>query len=76
MPVTRVAGIDCGSNSIRLLVADVDEVGRLTDVDRRMEAVRLGQQETVIAARADCGVNFRRERPLLAPALACRQREH
>jgi len=43
VPVTRVAGIDCGSNSIRLLVADVDEVGRLTDVDRRMEAVRLGQ---------------------------------
>lgn len=40
--VTRVAGIDCGTNSIRLLVADVDD-GRLTDVDRRMEVVRLGQ---------------------------------
>jgi exopolyphosphatase/guanosine-5'-triphosphate,3'-diphosphate pyrophosphatase len=41
--VTRVAGIDCGTNSIRLLVADVDGDGRLTDLDRRMEIVRLGQ---------------------------------
>lgn len=41
--MARVAGIDCGTNSIRLLVADVDEQGRLTDLDRRMEVVRLGQ---------------------------------
>ena len=40
----RVAAIDCGTNSLRLLVADVDpEAGQLTDVDRRMEIVRLGQ---------------------------------
>jgi exopolyphosphatase/guanosine-5'-triphosphate,3'-diphosphate pyrophosphatase len=40
----RVAAIDCGTNSIRLLVADVDPVaGVLTDVLRRMEIVRLGQ---------------------------------
>jgi exopolyphosphatase/guanosine-5'-triphosphate,3'-diphosphate pyrophosphatase len=40
----RVAAIDCGTNSLRLLVADVDpEAGRLSDVDRRMEIVRLGQ---------------------------------
>ena len=40
----RVAAIDCGTNSLRLLVADVDPaVGTLTDVDRRMEIVRLGQ---------------------------------
>ena len=40
----RVAAIDCGTNSLRLLVAEVDpEAGRLTDVDRRMEIVRLGQ---------------------------------
>ena len=40
----RVAAVDCGTNSLRLLVADVDpEAGRLTDVDRRMEIVRLGQ---------------------------------
>ncbi|MGV8978144.1 MAG: exopolyphosphatase [Cellulomonas sp.] len=42
--MTRVAGIDCGTNSIRLLVADIDlERGVLTDLDRRMEVVRLGQ---------------------------------
>jgi len=42
--VARVAAIDCGTNSLRLLVADVDPAaGRLTDVDRRMEIVRLGQ---------------------------------
>lgn len=42
MTATRVAGIDCGTNSIRLLVADVDDQGRLVDLDRRMEVVRLG----------------------------------
>jgi exopolyphosphatase / guanosine-5'-triphosphate,3'-diphosphate pyrophosphatase len=42
--MTRVAAIDCGTNSIRLLVADVDlAAGTLTDLDRRMEVVRLGQ---------------------------------
>ena len=40
----RVAAIDCGTNSVRLLVADVDRAaGRLSDVDRRLEIVRLGQ---------------------------------
>jgi exopolyphosphatase / guanosine-5'-triphosphate,3'-diphosphate pyrophosphatase len=39
----RVAAVDCGTNSIRLLVADVGADGRLTDVVRRMEIVRLGQ---------------------------------
>ncbi|WP_377644458.1 exopolyphosphatase [Oryzobacter terrae] len=39
----RVAAVDCGTNSIRLLVADVDADGRLVDVVRRMEVVRLGQ---------------------------------
>jgi exopolyphosphatase / guanosine-5'-triphosphate,3'-diphosphate pyrophosphatase len=40
----RVAVVDCGTNSLRLLLADVDP-GRaeLTDVARRMEIVRLGQ---------------------------------
>ncbi|MGB9378373.1 MAG: Ppx/GppA phosphatase family protein [Mycobacteriales bacterium] len=40
--VTRVAAIDCGTNSIRLLVADVSR-NRLIDVVRRMEIVRLGE---------------------------------
>lgn len=38
----RVAAIDCGTNSIRLLIADVAG-GTLTDVARRMEIVRLGE---------------------------------
>lgn len=44
--VTRVAAIDCGTNSIRLLVADVvrDQGGaRLTDLTRQMRIVRLGR---------------------------------
>ncbi|NYV75338.1 Ppx/GppA phosphatase family protein [Streptomyces sp. UH6] len=42
--MTRVAAIDCGTNSIRLLVADADPAtGTLTDLDRRMTVVRLGQ---------------------------------
>lgn len=40
--MTRVAAIDCGTNSIRMLIADVDG-DRLVDVVRRMEIVRLGQ---------------------------------
>ena len=38
----RYAAVDCGTNSIRLLVADVD-AGRLAEHDRRLELVRLGQ---------------------------------
>ena len=40
--MTRVAAIDCGTNSIRLLIADLTDSG-LRDVTRRMEIVRLGQ---------------------------------
>jgi exopolyphosphatase/guanosine-5'-triphosphate,3'-diphosphate pyrophosphatase len=40
----RVAAIDCGTNSIRLLVADLPAGGGpLVDVTRRLEIVRLGQ---------------------------------
>jgi len=42
----RVAAVDCGTNSLRLLVADVvleDASARVTDVVRTMEVVRLGQ---------------------------------
>jgi exopolyphosphatase / guanosine-5'-triphosphate,3'-diphosphate pyrophosphatase len=42
--IRRVAALDCGTNSLRLLVADLDlDRGTLTDVERRMEIVRLGQ---------------------------------
>lgn len=45
---TRVAAIDCGTNSIRLLVADLPDPAAgpdapLVDLVRRMEIVRLGQ---------------------------------
>jgi exopolyphosphatase / guanosine-5'-triphosphate,3'-diphosphate pyrophosphatase len=40
----RVGAIDCGTNSIRLLVADLDPATQAVgDVLRRMEIVRLGQ---------------------------------
>ncbi|MFJ5861670.1 exopolyphosphatase [Pseudarthrobacter sp. NPDC092439] len=44
--MTRVAAIDCGTNSIRLLIADIDRSSGtpvLTDVVREMRVVRLGQ---------------------------------
>ena len=40
--MTRVAGIDCGTNSIRLLIADGSRDG-LIDVHREMRVVRLGE---------------------------------
>lgn len=40
--IVRVAAIDCGTNSIRLLIADITN-GTLTDVVRTMVIVRLGE---------------------------------
>ena len=42
MSQDRVAAIDCGTNSIRLLIAD-REGGRLRDMHREMRIVRLGE---------------------------------
>ncbi|GAA1669360.1 Ppx/GppA phosphatase family protein [Kribbella yunnanensis] len=39
----RVAAIDCGTNSIRLLIAEAGADGDLVQLDRRMQIVRLGQ---------------------------------
>ena len=41
--MTRVAAVDCGTNSIRLLIAEAGPDGGLVEVDRRTEIVRLGQ---------------------------------
>lgn len=44
--MSRVGAVDCGTNSIRLLIADVDHDGtrpRLREVHREMRIVRLGQ---------------------------------
>jgi len=40
--MSRVAAIDCGTNSIRLLIADISN-GIFKEVVRSMEVVRLGQ---------------------------------
>ena len=40
--MSRVAAIDCGTNSIRLLIADITN-GNFKEVVREMEIVRLGQ---------------------------------
>jgi exopolyphosphatase/guanosine-5'-triphosphate,3'-diphosphate pyrophosphatase len=40
--VMRVAAIDCGTNSIRLLIADIDG-SNFREIHREMEIVRLGQ---------------------------------
>ncbi len=40
----RAAAIDCGTNSVRLLVTDLDlDAGTQTDLDRQMRIVRLGE---------------------------------
>jgi exopolyphosphatase / guanosine-5'-triphosphate,3'-diphosphate pyrophosphatase len=42
--MTRVAALDCGTNSLRLLIADIDPAtGDVIDVDRETRIVRLGQ---------------------------------
>ena len=41
--MTRVAAVDCGTNSIRLLIAEAAADGSLVDVAREMRVVRLGE---------------------------------
>jgi exopolyphosphatase / guanosine-5'-triphosphate,3'-diphosphate pyrophosphatase len=42
IPVVRVAVVDIGTNSTRLLIADVDEDGSIEELVRRSEVTRLG----------------------------------
>jgi exopolyphosphatase / guanosine-5'-triphosphate,3'-diphosphate pyrophosphatase len=51
----RVAVVDIGTNSTRLLVADVDDSGALTEVERHTQVTRLGHgvdQDGVLAEDA------------------------
>jgi exopolyphosphatase/guanosine-5'-triphosphate,3'-diphosphate pyrophosphatase len=51
----RVAVVDIGTNSTRLLVADVDGAGALAEIERRTQVTRLGQgvdREGVLAEDA------------------------
>ena len=65
--MTRVASVDLGTNSTRLLVADVED-GRVHDVERRLRITRLGESvdtrrrllPTAIARVRNCLVDFRR----------------
>jgi len=41
--MTRVAAIDCGTNSVRLLISSAGPDGARTDVHREMRIVRLGE---------------------------------
>ena len=65
--MSRVAAIDCGTNSIRLLIADIDRstgTPRLTDVVREMRVVRLGEgvDATGELAAGRTGTHLRRHR--------------
>ncbi len=42
-PRSRVAVVDCGTNSIRLLIAEAGPDGTMLELERRTEIVRLGQ---------------------------------
>jgi exopolyphosphatase/guanosine-5'-triphosphate,3'-diphosphate pyrophosphatase len=65
--VTRVAAIDLGTNSTRLLVADVED-RRVTELERRLQITRLGEGvdrrrrllPTSIARVRNCLVDYRR----------------
>jgi exopolyphosphatase/guanosine-5'-triphosphate,3'-diphosphate pyrophosphatase len=66
--VTRVAAVDLGTNSTRLLVADVDD-GRLEEVARELTITRLGEGvderrrllPVPIARVRNCLAEYRRE---------------
>ena len=52
----RVAAIDCGTNSIRLLVADIaDEMA--SEVVREMRIVRLGQDVDATGSLSDAAID-------------------
>jgi exopolyphosphatase / guanosine-5'-triphosphate,3'-diphosphate pyrophosphatase len=53
----RVAAVDCGTNSIRLLVAEPDGRGGLRDLDRRVLVVRLGEGVDATARFADAALD-------------------
>jgi hypothetical protein len=55
--VTRVAAIDCGTNTIKLLVADVDRAaGTQQSLVRELRIVRLGQDVDRTGRLADAAL--------------------
>jgi exopolyphosphatase/guanosine-5'-triphosphate,3'-diphosphate pyrophosphatase len=56
--MTRVAAVDCGTNTIRLLVADIDpDAGTQDDLLREMRIVRLGQDVDRTGRLADAALD-------------------
>jgi exopolyphosphatase/guanosine-5'-triphosphate,3'-diphosphate pyrophosphatase len=51
--LTRVAAVDCGTNTIKLLIADLDEGGGETELVRETRMVRLGQDVDSTGRLAD-----------------------
>ena len=52
----RVGVVDIGTNSTRLLIADVEPDGRVTEVDRRTAVTRLGQGVDTTGALDDAAM--------------------
>jgi exopolyphosphatase / guanosine-5'-triphosphate,3'-diphosphate pyrophosphatase len=58
MTTRRVAAVDCGTNSIRLLIADLDtERIVATDIARQMKIVRLGEGVDRTGRLADAAID-------------------
>jgi exopolyphosphatase / guanosine-5'-triphosphate,3'-diphosphate pyrophosphatase len=56
--MTRVAAVDCGTNAVRLLVAEISvSSGTLVDLDRRLEITRLGQGVDQTGRLSDAGLS-------------------
>jgi exopolyphosphatase/guanosine-5'-triphosphate,3'-diphosphate pyrophosphatase len=53
----RVAVVDIGSNSTRLLIADVDDAGSVAEVDRRSVVTRLGEGVDATGRLADTAMD-------------------
>ncbi|SIR77980.1 Ppx/GppA phosphatase family protein [Williamsia sterculiae] len=62
--MTKVGAVDCGTNSIRLLIGEVGANGTLTDLHRQMRIVRLGQGVDATGVFADEAIE--RTRAVLA----------
>ena len=59
--MSRLAAIDIGTNSVRLLVADVEGSGRdavLAPLERRMRITRLGQGVDASRSLAQASTTF------------------
>ena len=69
--MTRVAALDCGTNSLRLLVADVDGRAK-ADVHREMRVVRLGEGVDRTGELSPAAIE-RTRRVLTDYAATCRQ---